>query len=132
MARCRSCAEGVNGCSQWLLSILFAGFITIATSARGQIVELTPTLSSIAAPLPADDKPSGGGLISGQLGEYNLPFEFALHFSVRGAYDDNIGLTHMNRLDDWFVQIQPSLMLGVGEVAKQQTFLMVNYFPHIF
>jgi hypothetical protein len=60
------------------------------------------------------------------------PFEYALHFSIRGAYDDNIGLTHMNRLDDWFVLLQPSLMLGVGEVAKQETFLMVNYLPNIY
>jgi len=61
-----------------------------------------------------------------------LPFEFSLHLSMRGAYDDNIGLTHMNRLDDSFVQIQPSLMLGIGQVATQQTFLMVNYLPSFF
>ena len=111
---------------------MLAGCVLIALPVRGQGVEINPTLSSLAAPLPADDHPSGGGLISGQLGEYNLPFEFALHLSVRGAYDDNIGLTHMHRLDDWFVQIQPGLMLGVGEVAKQETFLMVNYLPNIF
>ena len=111
---------------------MVAGCVAIALPIRAQIVEINPTISSIAAPLPADDKPSGGGLISGQLGEYNLPFEFSLHLSVRGASDDNIGLTHMNRLDDWFVQIQPALMLGIGEVAKQETFLMVNYLPNIF
>jgi hypothetical protein len=38
----------------------------------------------------------------------------------------------MNRLDDWFVLIQPSLMLGIGDVAKQETFLMVNYLPNIY
>ena len=37
-----------------------------------------------------------------------------------------------NRLDDWFVQIQPSLMLGIGDVANQETFLMVNYLPNFF
>ena len=111
---------------------MVAGCVAIALPIRAQIVEINPTISSIAAPLPADDKPSGGGLISGQLGEYNLPFEFSLHLSMRRASDDNIGLTHMNRLDDWFVQIQPALMLGIGEVAKQETFLMVNYLPNIF
>jgi len=109
-----------------------AGCISIALPLRAQVVEINPTLSSLAAPLPADDKPSGGGLISGQLGEYNLPFEFSLHLSLRAAYDDNIGLTHMNRLDDRFVLIQPSLMLGIGQVATQETFLMVNYLPNIF
>ncbi len=61
-----------------------------------------------------------------------MPFEFSLHLSLRAAYDDNIGLTHMNRLDDRFVLIQPSLMLGIGQVATQETFLMVNYLPNIF
>jgi hypothetical protein len=112
--------------------LLLAGCAAIALPIRAQTVEINPTLSSLAAPLPADDNPSGGGLISGQLGEYNRPFEFSLHLSMRGAYDDNIGLTHMHRLDDWFVHIQPSLMLGIGDVAKQETFLMVNYLPNIF
>jgi hypothetical protein len=112
--------------------MIVVGCIAIALPIRAQTIEINPTLSSLAAPLPADDKPSGGGLISGQLGECNLPFEFSLHLSMRGAYDDNIGLTHMHRLDDWFVHIQPSLMLGIGDVAKQETFLMVNYLPNIF
>src|SRR6476646_12164500 len=131
MGRCRSCRGGPSAYHRLFLALL-AGCVLPALPVRGQSVEINPTLSSLAAPLPADDHPSGGGLISGQLGEYNLPFEFALHLSVRGAEDDNIGLTHMHRLDDWFVQVQPSLMLGVGEVAKQETFLMVNYLPNIF
>src|SRR5438045_971054 len=131
MGRCRSCTVKKNAYHRPLLMLL-AGCVLIALPLRAQVVEINPTISSIAAPLPADDNPSGGGFISGQLGEYNLPFEFSLHLSMRGASDDNIGLTHMNRLDDWFVQIQPALMLGIGEVAKQETFLMVNYLPNIF
>jgi Putative beta-barrel porin 2 len=98
----------------------------------GQSVEINPTISSTAAPLPADDTPTGNGLITSLFGENKGPFEYALHLSIRGAYDDNIGLTHMNRLDDYFVQIQPSLMLGVGEVAKQETFILVNYLPNFY
>jgi hypothetical protein len=111
--------------------LLLAGCVLFTLPLRAQVVELTPTLSSLAAPLPADDTPTGNGLIT-QFCAHPAPFEYALHFSIRGAYDDNIGLTHMNRLDDWFVLLQPSLMLGVGEVAKQETFLMVNYLPNIY
>ena len=82
--------------------------------------------------MPADDTPTGNGLITGQFGPNHGPFEYAIHLSIRGAYDDNIALTHMNRLDDWFVLIQPSLMLGIGDVAKQETFLLVNYLPNIY
>ena len=111
--------------------MLLAGWV-IALPLRAQIVELAPTISSLAAPLPADDTPTGNGLITGQFGPNPGPFEYAIHLSIRGAYDDNIGLTHMNRLDDWSVLIQPSLMLGIGAVAKQETFLMVNYLPNIY
>jgi hypothetical protein len=131
MGGCRSCAVRKDTRRRPLL-LLLAACVSFALPVRGQVVEINPTLSSLAAPLPADDTPSGNGLISGQLGEYNLPFQFALHLSIRGAYDDNIGLTHMNRLDDYFVQIQPSLMFGVGEVAAQGTFMMMNYLPSLY
>ena len=127
----RFCRGRKDRCRRPFL-LLLVGCVLIALPVRGQIIEINPTLSSLAAPLPADDTPTGNGLITGQFGPNPGPFEFALHLSIRGAYDDNIGLTHMNRLDDWFVQIQPSLMLGIGDVAKQETFLMVNYLPNIF
>ncbi|MEY2543310.1 MAG: hypothetical protein QOE81_771 [Verrucomicrobiota bacterium] len=111
---------------------MVAGCVAIAWPVRGQVVELAPTVSSLVAPLPADDTPTGNGLITGQFGPNRGPFEYAIHLSIRGAYDDNIALTHMHRLDDWFVLIQPSLMVGIGEVAKQGTFLMVNYLPNIY
>jgi hypothetical protein len=114
------------------LLLLLAGYVSIALPLRAQVVELAPTISSAVAPLPADDTPTGNGLITGQFGPNHGPFEYAIHLSIRGAYDDNIALTHMNRLDDWIVLIQPSLMLGIGELAKQETFLMVNYLPNIY
>jgi hypothetical protein len=115
-----------------LLLLLVAGCVSIVLPLRAQVVELAPTISSAVAPLPADDTATGNGLITGQFGPNHGPFEYAIHLSIRGAYDDNIALTHMNRLDDWFVLIQPSLMLGIGELAQQGTFLMVNYLPNIY
>src|SRR5260370_40930126 len=90
MARSRSCANRVNGCSQRLLSILFAGFVAIALPLRAQVIEYSPTLSSVAAPLPADDTATGNRLITGQVGANTAPFEYAIHPSIRGAYDANI------------------------------------------
>jgi Putative beta-barrel porin 2 len=130
MGRCRSCIDRPNAYRQRVL-ILCAVLVSVPPL-PAQVVEINPTISSLAAPLPADDTPTGNGLITSQFGENKGPFEYALHLSVRGASDDNIGLTHLNRLDDWFVQIQPSLMLGVGEVAKQGTFILVNYLPSFY
>ena len=130
MGRCRF-YRLKNHCRHSLLVVL-AALMFVVPLLRGQSVEINPTISSAVAPLPADDSPTGNGLITSQFGENKGPFEYALHLSIRGAYDDNIGLTHMNRLDDYFAQIQPSLMLGVGEVAKQETFILVNYLPSFY
>ena len=48
--------------------MLLAGCVLIALPLRAQNVEFTPTISSLAAPLPADDTPTGNGLITGQFG----------------------------------------------------------------
>ena len=130
MGRCRSCAGRINAYRGQLL-VLLIGCVSFALPLRAQ-VEISPTISSVVAPLPADDTPTGDGLITGQFGPNPGPFEYAIHLSLRGAYDDNIGLTHMHRLDDWFVQVQPSLMLGLGDIVKQETFVLVNYLPSIY
>ena len=132
MGRCRSCADKTHARRYALRFIVLAGVVCFRASLFAQTVEINPTISSLAAPLPADDKPSGDGLISGALGEYTLSAQFAFHLSLRGAYDDNIALTHMNRIGDRFLQIQPSVMFGVGEVAQQGNFFMVNYLPSFY
>ena len=118
----------------------------IALPLRAQVVETAPTttaqtstastpanepasgegaliFSPAAAPLPADLTPTGNGLITSALGPNKGPFEYAIHLTIRGAYDDNIGLTHTNPLHDRFVEIQPSVLLGLGDLVKQDTFL---------
>jgi len=130
-------------------------FILLATGVaiwplQAQVVETTPPpksqtsaveayggegaliFSPAAAPLPADLTPSGNGLITGQLGPNQAPFEWAVHLTMRVAYDDNIGLTHMNELDDVFVEIQPSVLLGIGDLVKQDTFLAAIYIPSFY
>jgi hypothetical protein len=72
--------------------MLLAGCVLIALPLRAQ-VEINPTISSVVVPLPADDTPAGNGLITGQFGPNQGPFEYAIHLSLRGAYDDNFGLT---------------------------------------
>jgi len=128
----RSCGHERGQEAPFKFAILFAGFVAIALPLRAQVIEYSPTLSSVAAPLPADDTATGNGLITGQFGAKTAPFDYAIRLSIRGAHYDNIALTRIHRLDDWFVQIQPSLMLEIGGVAKQETFLMLNYLPSVY
>jgi hypothetical protein len=135
--------------------ILLAGSVLVALPLRAQVIETAPgttaqtstvnapenetvagegalIFSPAAAPLPADLTPTGGGLITQLFGPNKGPFQYAIHLTIRGAYDDNIALTHTNRLDDWFVEIQPSVLLGLGDLVKQETFLAAIYLPSFY
>jgi hypothetical protein len=138
-----------------IISILLAGSVVVGPALRAQVVETSSTttaqtstastpqseavsgegaliFSPAAAPLPADLTPTGGGLITGLFGPNKGPFQYAIHLTIRGAYDDNIGLTHTNPLHDRFVEIQPSVLLGLGDLVKQDTFLAAIYLPSFY
>ena len=140
MGRCRSCEAipCLRAISIWLALGLFS-------SISAQVVETSKStdqsensgggallFSPAAAPLPADETPTGGGMISGLFGKNEAPFQYAIHLTLRGAYDDNIALTHLDRMDDYFVEIQPALLVGIGDLVRQNTFLAVMYLPSFF
>jgi hypothetical protein len=100
-------------------------------SADGPVVEIVNAFSPTVVPLPADKEFTGDGLIT-QYVHSTTEFQYAAHLTLRGAYDDNIALTHINRLDDRFVQIQSSLMLGLGDVARQTAFIAGIYIPSFY
>ena len=100
--------------------------------ADGPVVEIVTALSPTFVPLPADENFTGNGLITQAFGKNAGPLEYAVHLNVRGAYDDNIALTHTNRIDDNFIQIQPNLMLGIGDVVNTDNFLAAIYAPSFY
>jgi len=99
--------------------------------ADGPVVEIVTAFSPTVVPLPADKDFIGNGLIS-QYAPTTTPLQYAVHLTLRGAHDDNIALTHIDRIADEVVQIQPSLMLGIGDVAKQDTFLAAIYITSLY
>lgn len=143
MGRCRSKTSG----QRWAFLILLAGTAAV-WPLHAQVVETSPTpapqtekqssgegaliFSPAVVPLPADLTPTGNGLITSAFGPNTGPFEYAIHLTIRGAYDDNIGLTHTNELEDWFVEIQPCLMIGIGDLVRQDTFLAAVYIPSFY
>ena len=155
MGKCRCCAAKTRACRRTILILLAGSIVFVALPLRAQVVETAPTttaqtstastpanepvsgegaliFSPAAAPLPADLTPTGNGLITSALGPNKGPFEYAIHLTIREAYDDNIALTRINRLHDWFVEIQPSLLVGVGDLVKQDTFLAAIYLPSFY
>ncbi|HST30036.1 MAG TPA: hypothetical protein VLK27_04285 [Chthoniobacterales bacterium] len=120
-------------------AVYVLGLVVAAFSARGAgapadgpVIEIVTAFSPTLVPLPADQDFTGNGLISQAFAKNTGPLEYAVHLNIRGAYDDNIALTHTNRLDDNYVQIQPSLMLGIGDVVTTETFLAAIYAPSFY
>jgi hypothetical protein len=142
MGRCRSKTSARRRAFLILLAC-----IAVVWPLRAQVVETSPTpapqkettsgegaliFSPAAVPLPADLTPTGNGLITSALGPNKGPFEYAIHLTIRGAYDDNIALTHFNPIEDRFVEIQPCLLIGIGDLVKQDTFLAAIYIPSFY
>src|SRR5438046_10274084 len=133
MGRCRS----KTNARRRAFLILLAG-AAMVWPVRAQIIETSPTpapqtekttsgegaliFSPAVVPLPADLTPTGNGLITSAFAPNTGPFECAIHLTIRGAYDDNIALTHTNELKDHFVEIQPCLLLGIGNLVKKDRF----------
>ena len=114
----------------WIVAALSAQ--GAGAPADGPVVEIVTAFSPTFVPLPADQDFTGNGLITQAFGKNNGPIEYAVHLNLRGANNDNIAFTHFNRLDDNYVQVQPSLMLGIGDVVNTTTFLAAIYAPSLF
>lgn len=60
-------------------------------------------------------------------------FHYLLRLTIRGVYDDNINVSHDNRISDFVTSIEPGLMLGFGDIeARQENYLQFVYAPSIF
>ena len=133
MARCILLRRGPIRAA-CILALAVAGWTArgAGAPADGPVVEIVTAFSPTFVPLPADKDFTGNGLITQTLGKNEGPIEYAVHLNLRGAYNDNIAFTHTLRLDDYYIQIQPSLMLGIGDVVNTTTFLAAIYAPSLF
>ncbi len=57
-------------------------------------------------------------------------FYYGLQFTVRGVWDDNIYISHTNRVSDYYFAIEPQLTLGVGDIqGRSRSYLRLDYMP---
>lgn len=60
-------------------------------------------------------------------------FHYAFRVTVRGVYDDNINLRQTNKESDFTTAIEPTLMLGFGDIeGRQENYLRFDYAPSGF
>jgi len=60
-------------------------------------------------------------------------FQWGVRLTIRGVYDDNILLSHFDRIHDWYVAIEPAITIGYGDiVARAGSYIRLDYAPSIF
>jgi hypothetical protein len=70
--------------------------------------------------------PSGETISSGE----PRRFHYELRLTVRGVWDDNIFISHTNRVSDYYFAIEPEITIGVGDIeGRNRAYLRLDYMP---
>jgi Putative beta-barrel porin 2 len=128
---------------------LFAGiFIACTFAVRGQDSNPEEPLPSSAedtdAAPPQPTTPLGGSASQNlTLGGETVPsseihsgeprrFHYRLRLNIRGVYDDNIFVSHTNRVSDYYFAIEPMLTVGFGDIeGRVENYLRLDYMPSV-
>lgn len=59
-------------------------------------------------------------------------FHYTLRLTVRGVYDDNIFITHTDRVSDYYFAIEPAITVGFGDIeGRGGNYLLLDYIPSV-
>ena len=57
-------------------------------------------------------------------------FHYHLQLTVRGVWDDNIFISHTNRVSDYYFAIEPEITIGFGDIeGRSSSYLRLDYMP---
>jgi hypothetical protein len=97
-----------------------------------QSIDLTSDLNPplpVASTDPATDPAPATNVDSGIPRRFHYQFRLA----VRSVYDDNIDLTHVARISDFYTSIEPSITVGFGDIqARTENYIQLDYLPAVF
>ncbi len=97
------------------------------------------TAQTTAIPPPVATGPYGGGTYNvfppGEtiMSHEGGLFHYQLGLTVRGVWDDNIFISHTNKVSDYYFAIEPMITIGVGDVAgRNRSYLRLDYMPSAY
>lgn len=91
--------------------------------------------AEINPPLPVASTDSANDTSLARNIDSGIPrrFHYSLSLTVRSVYDDNINLSHDNRIKDFYTSIEPAIMLGFGDIdARVENYIRLDYLPAVF
>ena len=95
------------------------------------VAEINAAPPPPSLPYPVSVSDSKGGALNVPSGEPRR-FHYELGLTVRGVYDDNIFISHTNRVSDYYFAIEPHLALGFGDMEGRGTnYIRLDYMPSI-
>jgi hypothetical protein len=86
-------------------------------------------------PAPVASGPYGGSYNVFPAGEtvYSAEprrFHYVLRLTVRGVWDDNIFISHTNKVSGYYFAIEPSISIGWGDMeGRSRSYLRLDYMP---
>jgi hypothetical protein len=94
------------------------------------------TASTTVVPAPVAAGPYGGSsynvfpagetVYSGE----SRRFHYQLSLTVRGVWDDNIFISHTNKVSDYYFAIEPVVTVGWGDIeGRSRSYLRLDYMP---
>jgi hypothetical protein len=129
---------------------LIAGiFIACTFAARGQdsvpeeplpsSADYTTARTDLAPPPSAPTTPLGGFESKSMMtGGENVSsaeprrFHYNLRLTVRGVYDDNIFISHTDRVSDYYFAIEPAITVGFGDIeGRGGNYIRLDYMPSV-
>src|SRR6266404_2757819 len=151
----RRCQRALTPAFILLGGLIVAGHAFAQDPAPAVPSEVDPPILAVEKPIPApvDDvalngpppvesyalppAPSEGGkeIYGARTSITSAPkrFQWGVRLTIRGVYDDNILLSHFDRIHDWYVAIEPAITIGYGDiVARQDNYIRLDYAPSIF
>jgi hypothetical protein len=105
---------------------------TTALIAPEQSIDLT---TDVNPPLPVATTDPGTESTPATTVDSGIPrrFHYQLRLAVRTVYDDNINLSHDNRISDFYTTIEPSVMIGFGDTDDRiENYIRLDYMPAVF
>jgi Putative beta-barrel porin 2 len=93
------------------------------------------TAQTAVVPAPVAAGPYGGSYNAFPAGETvysgeSRHFHYQLSLTVRGVWDDNIFISHSNKVSDYYFAIEPVVTIGVGDMeGRSRSYLRLDYMP---
>jgi hypothetical protein len=102
-------------------------------------VDHTPARTDAAPPPSVPTGPLGvfdskSVMPSGEAVSSSEPrrFHYNLRLTIRGVYDDNIFISHTDRVSDYYFAIEPAITVGFGDIeGRGGNYLRLDYMPSV-